>query len=164
VKPYYRAISRRPVPLAYVRLAIVTLLVLMLAWGCAGRDVAAPKGIAQVQHVIVIDMENWSFNGPFGLFPGANGIAHAGDTIRQVRQDDSPYTTLPQPLFNGQPDPRIPSDLPVQPFDLARDIPPDQLTSPLSTSSIRSRIRSMAAACTHSLPGMTRAGTRVASP
>ena len=48
---------------------------------------AAPKGIAQVQHVIVIDMENWSFNGPFGLFPSANGIAHAGDTIRQVRQE-----------------------------------------------------------------------------
>jgi acid phosphatase len=129
VKPHYRAISRRPVPLAYVRLAIVTLLVLMLAWGCAGRDVAAPEGIAQVQHVIVIYMENWSFNGQFGLFPGANGIAHAGDTIRQVRQDDSPYTTLPQPLFNGQPDPRIPSDLPVQPFELARDIPPDQRTS-----------------------------------
>src|SRR5262245_53631950 len=107
----------------------VTLLVLMLVWGCAGRDVAVPKGIEQVQHVIVIYMENWSFNGQFGLFPGANGIAHAGDTIRQVRKDGSPYTTLPQPLFKGQPDPRIPSDLPVRPFELARYIPPDQFTS-----------------------------------
>ena len=129
MKPHDRAISRRPVPPAYVKLAIVTLLILMLVWGCAGRDVAVPKGIEQVQHVIVIYMENWSFNGQFGLFPGANGIAHAGDTIRQVRKDGSPYTTLPQSLFNGRPDPRIPSDLPVQPFDLARYIPPDQLTS-----------------------------------
>ena len=129
VEPHSRAISRRPVPLAYVRLAFVTLLVLMLAWGCAGRDIAVPKGIEQVQHVIVIYMENWSFNGQFGLFPGANGIAHAGDTIRQVRKDGLPYTTLLQPVFNGQPDPRIPSDLPVRPFDLARYIPPDQLTS-----------------------------------
>jgi phospholipase C len=129
VKPHYRALSRRAVPLAYVRLSIVILLVLIRVWGCAGRNVAVPKGIEPVQHVIMIYMENWSFNGQFGLFPGANGIAHAGDTIQQVRKDGSPYTTLPQPLLNGQPDPRIPPDLPVRPFDLARCIPPDQLTS-----------------------------------
>jgi phospholipase C len=85
--------------------------------------------MAQVQHVIVIYMEHWSFNGQFERFPGANGIANAGDTIRQVRKDGSPYTTLPQPLFNGQPAPRLPADLPARPFDLAPDVPPDQLTS-----------------------------------
>jgi acid phosphatase len=79
--------------------------------------------------VIVIPMEHWSFNGQFGRFPGANGIAHAGDTIQQVRKDGSPYTTLPQPLLNGHPAPRLPADLPVRPFDLAPYIPPDQLTS-----------------------------------
>jgi hypothetical protein len=78
--------------------------------------------------VIVIYMENWSFDGQFGLFPGANGITNAGETIRQVRKDGSPYTRLPQPLFNGQPDRRIPADLPVRPFDLAPYVPPDQLT------------------------------------
>ena len=31
-----------------------------------------PHGMEQVQHVIVIYMENWSFDGQFGLFPGAN--------------------------------------------------------------------------------------------
>jgi hypothetical protein len=119
----------RPVPLADVRLARITLLVLRLASGGAGRDVAVPQGIAPVQHTSVISTENWRFNGPCGRFPGANGIASAGDTIQQVRQDGSPDTTLPQPLLNGPPDPRLPSDLPVQPFDLARDLPPDQLTS-----------------------------------
>jgi acid phosphatase len=73
-------------------------------------------------------MENWSFDGQFRLFPGANGITNAGETIRQVRKDGSPYTRLPQPLFNGQPDRRMPADLPVRPFDLAPYVPPDQLT------------------------------------
>jgi acid phosphatase len=130
VKPYCRAISCRPIPRAFVWLAAVTPLVLLaLVWGCAGRDVVAPRGIEPVRHVIVIYMENWSFDGQFGLFPGANGIANAGDTIRQVRRDGSPYTTLPQPFFQGQPDPRIPADLPIQPFNLVRYIPPDQLTN-----------------------------------
>jgi acid phosphatase len=130
VEPHDGATSLRPVPLAFVRLAAVTLLSLfMLLWGCAGREVAVPKGIEQVQHVIVIYMENLSFNGQFGLFPGANGIVNAGDAIRQVRKDGSPYTTLPQPLFNGQLDSRIPADLPVRPFNLAPYVPPEQLTS-----------------------------------
>ncbi len=82
-------------------LAAVTLLVpLLLVWGCAGRDVTTPTGIEQVQHVIVIYMET-GFNGQFGLFPGAN--ASASHAIRQVHTDGSPFTTLPQPLFNGQP-------------------------------------------------------------
>ena len=44
----------------------------------ASRDVNIPKGFEQVRHVLVIYMENWSFNGQFGLFPGANGIAKNG--------------------------------------------------------------------------------------
>jgi acid phosphatase len=129
MKPHRRDISRRPVSHAFPWCVAVTMLVLLtLIWGCAGRDVAAPRGIDRVRHVIVIYMENWSFDGQFGLFPGANGIANAGDTIRQVRKDGSPYTNLPQPLFQGRPDPRIPADLPVQPFDLVRYVPPEQIT------------------------------------
>ena len=89
----------------------------------------APRGIERVRHVIVIYMENWSFNGQFGLFPGANGIANAGDTIRQVRKDGSAYTSLPQPLFQGQPDLRTPAGIPVRPFDLLQYVPRDRLTN-----------------------------------
>jgi acid phosphatase len=129
MKPHHSDGSRHPVSHASAWRAAVTVLVLLtLIWGCAGRDVAAPRGIDRVRHVIVVYMENWSFDGQFGLFPGANGIANAGDTIRQVRKDGSPYTSLPQPLFQGRPDPRIPADLPVQPFDLMRYVPPDQIT------------------------------------
>jgi phospholipase C len=100
MKPRRRGTSRRPASHAFARHAAVTVLVLLtLIWGCAGRDVAAPRGIDRVRHVILIYMENWSFDGQFVPFPGANGIANAGATIRQVRKDGSPYTSLPQPLF-----------------------------------------------------------------
>ena len=125
-----RDTARCIVPCAFAwRAAVAMLALLALAWGCAGQDVVAPRGIERVRHVIVIYMENWSFNGQFGLFPGANGIANAGDTIRQVRKDGSAYTSLPQPLFQGQPDPRIPAGISVRPFDLLQYVPRDRLTN-----------------------------------
>jgi phospholipase C len=125
-----RGIARCLIPRTFaVRAAVTVLALLALIWGCAGQDVVAQRGIERVRHVIVIYMENWSFDGQFGLFPGANGIANAGDTVRQVRKDGSPYTTLPQPLFQGQLDSRLPADLPVRPYDLLRYVPRDQLTN-----------------------------------
>jgi acid phosphatase len=125
-----RDTARCIVPCAFAwRAAVAMLALLALAWGCAGQDVVAPRGIERVRHVIVIYMENWSFNGQFGLFPGANGIANAGDTIRQVRKDGSAYTSLPQPLFQGQPDSRIPAGIPVRLFDLLQYVPRDRLTN-----------------------------------
>jgi len=106
---------------------LLLLVLLLVPAGCKGRVVL--RSADRIEHLIVIYLENWSFDGQFGRFPGANGIANAGDTVRQVRKDGSPYTTLPQPLFEGRPDARIPADLPVRPFDLARYVPPDQLTN-----------------------------------
>jgi Phosphoesterase family len=127
-----RPISGRQVQHTFAwRATVIMLALLSLVWGCVGRDAVAPRGIEQVRHVIVIYMENWSFDGQFGLFPGANGIANAGDTIRQVRKDGSPYTSLPQPLFQRQPDTRIPAGLPVRPFDLLRYVPRDQRANDL---------------------------------
>ena len=110
--------------------AIGFLVLMVLALWEAPAATAPKRPIDRVQHVIVIFMENWSFNGQFGRFPGANGIANAPpETIQQVKKDGTPYATLPQPLFNGQPDTRIPADLPVKPFDLAPYVPPGQLTN-----------------------------------
>ncbi|MHB8452178.1 MAG: alkaline phosphatase family protein, partial [Mycobacteriales bacterium] len=39
---------------------------------------AAPGGIHRIQHVIVIFMENRSFDSYFGTFPGADGIPMKG--------------------------------------------------------------------------------------
>lgn len=112
------------------------VLVLLLA----GANLLAPVSSAQrpidkINHVIVIYEENWSFDGLFGFFPGADGILNAGDAVKQVDKDGKPYTTLPQPIDTTKkppaPDPRFPADLPVRPFDVALYVPPDQTTGDL---------------------------------
>lgn len=101
---------------------------------CAHRrsESKIERPIEQIEHVIVIYEENWSFDSLFGRFPGANGIANAGETIHQVDQDGAPYTVLPPAMDNrklpGVVDPRIPANLPVAPFDLGRYVAPDQFS------------------------------------
>src|SRR5438552_1209488 len=85
-----------------------------------------------IDHLVVIYQENWAFDSLFGTFPGANGLANALHTVRQVDKDGQLYAALPAAIDNskppGAPDPRIPANLPVAPFDLGRYIAPDQLT------------------------------------
>ena len=90
------------------------------------------RPIDKINHLIVIFQENWSFDGLYGVFPGANGIANAGPTINQVDKEGQPYTTLPAVIDNTKRPPaidaRVPPDLPVKPFDLSPYIAPDQKT------------------------------------
>jgi hypothetical protein len=90
------------------------------------------RPIDKINHLIVIFQENWSFDGLYGVFPGANGIANAGATINQVDKEGRPYITLPAVIDNTKRPPaidaRVPPDLPVKPFDLSPYIPPDQKT------------------------------------
>lgn len=108
-----------------------SLIAVLLLFASLAHGAEQARPIDQIKHVIVIYLENWSFDGLFGRFPGATGIANAGATVQQVKKDGAPYATLPQPLFQGKPDVRIPADLPVAPFDLAPYVPPDQLTDNL---------------------------------
>src|SRR5947199_3301805 len=95
-------------------------------WGCVGLPAARAAGsLEQVNHLIVIYQENWSFDGLYGKFPGANGLDNAGDAVHQVDKNGKPYVTLPKP------DAGVPANLPVQPFDLAPYIPPDKTTRDL---------------------------------
>ena len=96
----------------------------------AGDVGAQPAGMEKIQHIIVIYQENWSFDGLYGKFPGADGIANASEHVRQMKKDGTPYSTLPQPLDTSKkpqaPDPRFPAALPVAPYDASRYAPPDQ--------------------------------------
>jgi len=89
----------------------------------------------KINHVIVIYQENWSFDGLYGKFPGANGIANAGAAVAQVDKGGKPYATLPQPMDSTKnppaPDPRFPANLPVAPFDAAPYVPADKRTGDL---------------------------------
>src|SRR6478609_9673978 len=77
--------------------------------------------LGDVEHIIVIYLENHSFDNLFGFFPNADGLAAAGATKIQVRPDGSPYDFLP-PIHEGKGDspidPRFPEQLPNQPFSI----------------------------------------------
>src|SRR5271166_635402 len=88
-----------------------------------------------MDHLVVIYMENWSFDSLYGRFPGADGIANAGNTVNQVDRAGKPYTSLPQPIDNNRtppaPDPRFPPNLSVEPFNLAWYVQPGERTGDL---------------------------------
>jgi phospholipase C len=132
--PSTRVRSSESVMTTSVRSLLVALL---FVTGCTSisadsRGAAQPAGLEKVQHVIVIYQENWSFDSLYGKFPGADGLANAGERMRQMKQDGTPYTTLPQPLDTSKqpsvPDPRFPANLPVAPYDVAQYVPADQKT------------------------------------
>jgi phospholipase C len=84
---------------------------------------AVPKpvpGLGKINHIIVIYLENRSFDNLYGLFPGANGIANAGAAATQVDKDGKPYEKLPPVLnTNYKPpavDARFPAGLANGPF------------------------------------------------
>src|SRR5690348_9749964 len=58
---------------------------------------AGPGPLANINHFVVIYQENWSFDGLYGSFPGANGISNATDTA-QVTKSGAPITYTPSPL------------------------------------------------------------------
>jgi phospholipase C len=96
-----------------------------------------------IQHTIIIYQENQSFDGLYGLFPGATGLSSASKTIPQVDPFGNPYTSLPGP-FNpnasgpfgngklGTPDPNFPASIPVGPYNLNQFIAPSQKTGDIS--------------------------------
>jgi acid phosphatase len=119
----------------------VRRMVGLLALSVAGLLLGLPTsqaqdpGLAKINHLIVIYQENWSFDGLYGRFPGADGLANAGGAVRQTMKDGAPYATLPPPLDTNKKPPaidlRFPPNLPVQPFDIARYVPPDEKTGDL---------------------------------
>jgi len=88
-----------------------------------------------INHVIVIYQENWSFDALYGHLPAVNGLANSFNTIPQLDRTAN-YTTYiyqnPQPL-NGAADNRFPPGngqpaLPTLPYDLTRFITPNSTT------------------------------------
>jgi len=92
----------------------------LLAGVAAASAAAAPKAPA-IGHILVIYLENHSFDNLYGFFPGADGIGQAPAENRlQVDTHGKIYGSLPQT------DGRFPADLPNAPFDIGRYVPPDQ--------------------------------------
>jgi len=116
-----------------LRMASALVVLLSLLIGAGGPAQAAPAD--PINHVVVIYMENHSFDNLYGLFPGANGIARAGRTATQVDKSGAPFATLPQPINTSvrpaAPDARFPADLPNKPFNIDQFVPLNQNTGDL---------------------------------
>jgi phospholipase C len=106
-------------------LAAVTALVGVLA--CTD-DTSAPKpaDLNKVGHVVVIYLENRSFDNTYGEFPGADGLADAASALPQVDSAGVEYDSLPE--VTGQP---YPTNLSNAPFDIAQYVPPTVATRDL---------------------------------
>src|SRR5215211_1126770 len=115
---------------AMARLVALGTILSLVASAIPAAQAAGP--LDKINHVIVIFQENWSFDGLYGMFPGANGIANAGPAANQVDLDGKPYETLPQPIDTAlnppAPDERFPADLPVGPVNAGNYVPADELT------------------------------------
>jgi phospholipase C len=60
----------------------------------AGTLDAPTSGLSKINHIVVIYLENHSFDNLFGSWPGAEGLS--GVSIPQVGPDGTAYDTLPQ--------------------------------------------------------------------
>lgn len=122
--------------------SITRLGILLLLWLSVTPALAAgmladiPAGMEKIRHIVVIYLENRSFDHLYGLFPGANGLSNAGATAIQTDRDGKPYATLPPVMLThtkpATVDARFPSDLPNRPFDIGAYVPLDQKTSDLT--------------------------------
>src|SRR5579859_4167783 len=103
---------------------------------------AAQSAKTPLKHIIVVYMENWSFDSLYGLFPGANGLANAANAAPQADKTGKAYDTLPSPLNSNQKDsagksvidPRFPASLPNQPFEIDKYVPTSEQTGDLLVS------------------------------
>jgi phospholipase C len=75
-------------------------------------------GFDRLQHVVVIYLENHSFDNLYGSFPGANGLANAGAAATQVDGSGNPFVTLPQTATSP-----FPATLANGPFDITQYVP-----------------------------------------
>jgi phospholipase C len=57
---------------------------------------AGSTGLGRLNHIVVILLENWSFDSLYGEFAGAEGLANAKSAPLQVDPTGQPYSTLPQ--------------------------------------------------------------------
>ena len=122
------------------RLAATALLAIACSLAAANlqaaeKAVEAPQGLNKIKHVIVIYLENRSFDNLYGEFPGANGLANAGATATQVDKAGKVYAVLPRPINTSvKPaviDSRFPADLPNKPFAIDPFIPIGERTGDL---------------------------------
>jgi phospholipase C len=120
----------------------LVLVVVRVAPGFAA-DQARRAELSRIGHVIVIFLENHSFDQLYGLFPGADGVANAGFSAIQVSAEGRPFAALPSVTNNHTAwagdiapnllgiDTRFPPGLPNGPFRQDRFVGLEERTGDL---------------------------------
>src|SRR5260370_8523511 len=73
--------------------------------------------LRRLEHIVVVYLENRSFDNLYGQFEDANGLAAAAAAPLQVNAAGTPFATLPVTAASG-----LPATLPNAPFDITRYI------------------------------------------
>jgi phospholipase C len=119
------------------------LLTVGHATPCFAADPAGGPDLGRIGHIIVIFLENHSFDQLYGMFPGADGVSNAGFSAIQVSAEGQPFSTLPAVTNNytawtgANPpsllgiDTRFPPGLPNGPFRADRFVSLDERTGDL---------------------------------
>jgi len=111
--------------------ALVGLALTACAAGGSSTVDAVDGRRAPIEHIVVLFLENRTFDHLFGTYPDVEGLgAYTG---QQTDKSGAAYATLPPPLGrDGKPDPRFPSDLPNAPFPLQKYVAPfDPTNNPI---------------------------------
>jgi phospholipase C len=105
----------------YVKIVLATVTSLSLVAGCKPKNNEANfnSGINKVGHIVIIYMENHSFDNLYGEFSGADGLSNA--TRDHIIQDSAgkPYTYLP-PIPNSF---AFPVNMPNNIFNIDQYLP-----------------------------------------
>jgi phospholipase C len=113
-----------------LRTALRALLAVFLAACATVPRIENPEGreaVAKINHIVVIYLENRSFDNLYGEFQGADGIVGLSpDKYQQIDSTGTPYSTLPQAA-----DSRLPANLPNKPFAIEDFIPSNAPTRDL---------------------------------
>lgn len=108
-----------------LKTGVSATLLLSLCLGCKKNGNSLPDSSNKINHVVVIYLENHSFDNLYGQFAGANGLSNAtaANTI-QLDSAGKPYTYLP-PIAGTS---AFPTNLPNNYFNIDQYIPADQQT------------------------------------
>jgi phospholipase C len=119
----------------YALATLASVMALTVFTTASYAQTASPAANNPINHIVVIYLENHSFDELYGEFPGANGLANAKNAAPQVDKDGNVYKTLPQPrdttLATPGADSRFPGDLPNASFPIEQYVPIQQKTGDL---------------------------------
>jgi phospholipase C len=108
----------------------IWFILLLLAFWPQPQSAAAEEGLKKVKNIIILYLENRSFDNLLGSFPAANGISRAGQAAVQRDRSGTPYRFLPPTTGPFDVESNVPEvralalpQLPNQPFAIDEVVP-----------------------------------------